>query len=337
MPRPAARVLAVLDLLQGHGRMGGPELAKRIGVDVRSLRRYIAALEEMGVPVAAERGRHGGYFLAAGFRLPPMMFTNDEAVALAVGMVAARGLGLADAAPAIASAQSKLARVMPAGLTRQVHAISETVAVDLRGATSIPASNAALLVLTAAARAQQRVRLAYRSGQGEDSERDFDPYGLAFHGGAWYVVGWCHLRRDLRSFRLDRVRGVAPLPASFRRPEGFDALARLRESIALLPRAHAIAVLLECDLAAARMASPAEFGLIEPADAGVLLRTSADDLDWFARRLSALPFGFRIVEPEALRDALVAHLHKLQASNSPACMRGSSRSTKPPTPTPTSR
>jgi len=345
MPRPAARVLAVLDLLQGHGRMSGPELARRIGVDVRSLRRYIAALEDMGVPVASERGRHGGYFLATGFRLPPMMFTNDEAVALAVGMVAARGLGLADAAPAIASAQSKLARVMPASLTRQVHAISETVAVDLRGASSVPASNAPLVALADAARTQQRVHLAYRSGRGEDSERDVDPYGLAFHNGAWYAVGWCHLRGDLRSFRLDRVRAVQPLPVSFGRPEGFDALARLRESIALLPRAYQIAVLLDCDLGAARLVFPTEFGLLEPAvEGGVLLRTSADDLDWFARRLCALPFAFRILEPEPLRAALDAHLRRLQeamskqaSSNSPAWARGSSRSTKPEMPTPTSR
>lgn len=348
MPKPAARILAVLDLLQGHGRMAGPELARRIGVDARSLRRYIAALEDMGVPVSSERGRHGGYFLAAGFRLPPMMFTNDEAVALSVGMVAARGLGLADAAPAIASAQSKLARVMPAALTRQVHAISETVTVDLRGATSVAASNAGLLALAAAARAQQRVRLAYRSGQQQDSEREVDPYGLAFHGGAWYAVGWCHLRGDLRSFRLDRVRGVVPLPVSFRRPEGFDALARLRDSIALLPREHGIAVHLDCDPAAARLAFPAEFGLVEPEDDGVLLRTSADDLDWFARRLSALPFSFRIVRPDRLRDALAAHVATLQAriaasspagasSNRRACVRGSSRSAKPPRPTPASR
>src|SRR5690348_9803138 len=181
MAKPTTRVLAVLDLLQSHGRMSGPELARRVGVDVRTLRRYIVMLEDLGIPLTTERGRHGAYMLVAGFRLPPMMFTNDEAVALSIGMVAARGLGLADAAPAIASAQSKLARVMPAALTKQVHAISETVAVDLRGATSVPASNAALLVLTAAARAQQRVRLSYRSGRGEDSERDFDPYGLAFY------------------------------------------------------------------------------------------------------------------------------------------------------------
>jgi predicted DNA-binding transcriptional regulator YafY len=319
MPRPATRVLAVLDLLQGHGRMGGPELARRIGVDGRTLRRYIAALEEMGVPVTSERGRHGAYLLVAGFRLPPMMFTNDEAVALAVGMVAARGLGLADAAPAIASAQSKLARVMPAALQGQVHAISDTVTVDLRGAATAPSSNAALRVLSAAARAQQRVRLGYTSAQGVDTKRDIDPYGLAFYLGAWYAVGWCHLRRDLRSFRLDRVRSASPLPASFLRPDGFDALARLRESVALLPRAHAIAVRLECEPDAARLAFPAEFGLIEPVDgSGVLLRTSADDLGWFARRLAALPFGFRIVEPDALRAALVAHVETLRERIGPS-------------------
>ena len=313
MTRPVTRVLAVLDLLQGHGRMSGPELAQRIGVDGRTLRRYIVALEEMGVPVTSERGRHGAYLLVAGFRLPPMMFTNDEAVALAVGMVAARGLGLADAAPAIASAQSKLARVMPVALQGQVHAISDTVTVDLRGTAITPSSNAALRVLSAAARAQQRVRLAYTSGLGAETDRDIDPYGLAFYLGAWYAVGWCHLRRDLRSFRLDRVRVATPLPASFRRPDGFDALARLRESVAMLPRANAIAVLLECEPEAARLAFPAEFGLIEPVDGGgVLLRTSADDLGWFARRLAALPFGFRILEPGALHAVLVSHVESLQ-------------------------
>ena len=314
MARPTTRVLAVLELLQSHGRMAGPELAQRVGVDVRTLRRYIVVLEELGIPITSERGRHGAYLLVPGFRLPPMMFTNDEAVALSIGMIAARGLGLADAAPAVESAQSKLARVMPEGLKRQVRAISDTVKVDLRQAANAPASNTALITLTAAAQAQQRVHLGYRSGTGEDSERDFDPYGLAFSGGAWYVLGWCHLRRDLRSFRLDRVRSVATLPKSFLRPDGFDALARLRESIATLPRGHAIEVFLQADLAAARRAFPAEFGLIEPQADGVLLRTSADDLAWFARRLAALPFAFAVHVPLQLRDEVRALGVRLQAT-----------------------
>src|ERR1700754_268603 len=113
MAATTTRVLAVLELLQAHGRISGPALAARVGVDVRTLRRYMTTLEDLGIPITTERGRHGAYMLAAGFKLPPMMFTNDGAVALSVGMVAARGLGLAEGAPALESAHAKLTRVMP--------------------------------------------------------------------------------------------------------------------------------------------------------------------------------------------------------------------------------
>jgi predicted DNA-binding transcriptional regulator YafY len=178
MAQPTTRVLAVLELLQSHARMSGPELARRVGVDVRTLRRYIVMLEDLGIPLTAERGRHGAYMLVAGFKLPPMMFTNDEAVALSVGMVAARGLGLAEAAPAVESVQAKLARVMPDSLKRHVHAIADTVKVDLLPATGTPDSNAALIALTGAAQAEQRVSMSYESAQGVRTEREFDPYGL---------------------------------------------------------------------------------------------------------------------------------------------------------------
>jgi predicted DNA-binding transcriptional regulator YafY len=311
MERPATRVLAVLELLQAHGRINGPELARRIGVDGRTLRRYIAMLEEIGIPVTAERGRHGGYRLVAGFKLPPMMFTDDEALALSVGLLAARGLGLADAAPAVASAQAKLERVMPANLKRRVRAIDETVALDLSHADAM-AGNAALVVLSAAAQSRQRVHLHYRTTQRGASERDFDPYGLVWRGGHWYVVGHCHLREGLRSFRLDRIEGVQPLPASFGRPEGFDALAHLAFSVATLPRAHAIEVLLKTDLATARHELFDAIGVFEPGDDGTTLFAQADDLDWFARELSRLPFDFEIRSPAALRDALHACGERLQ-------------------------
>src|SRR5438874_575545 len=128
MSRPATRIFAVLELLQSHGRMSGSELASRLGVDARTVRRYIATLEAMGIPITAERGRDGAYALVAGFRLPPMMFSEDEALALSVGLLAVRELGLADAAAAIESAQAKLERVMPDKLRGRVRAIGETVA-----------------------------------------------------------------------------------------------------------------------------------------------------------------------------------------------------------------
>lgn len=321
MALPTTRVLAVLDLLQSHGRLSGSELAHRVGVDVRTLRRYIVVLERLGIPITAERGRHGAYDLVAGFKLPPMMFTNDEAAALSVGLVAARGLGLADAAPAVESARAKLARVMPMASKRHVQAITDTVKIDLRAVTHTPESNAALLALTAAAQAQQRVLLGYDSARGEHTERRFDTYGLACRAGTWYAVGWCHLRGDLRSFRLDRVTTVAPLDEAFARPSGFDPIDALAHSIAALPRAHTIEVWLETDLRRAREAFPLAFGLLEPADGGVMLHTSADDLGWFARQLAALPFAYRILRPRELDAELLALSERLRALATAASAR----------------
>ena len=304
MGLPVTRMLAVLELLQGHPRISGPELARRLDIDVRTLRRYIVALEQLGIPITTERGRHGAYMLVSGFKLPPLMFTNDEALALAVGLVAARSLGLAEGTPAAASAEAKLARAMPQALSGKLGAIAETVKIDLAQVTATPASNQALIALTAAAQARQRIRMGYRTPQGQDTEREVDIYGLACRAGAWYAVGWCHLRRDLRSFRLDRIGAVGLLAARFERPRHFDPLLHLATGIATLPRKYAIEVWLHADLGRARQAFPLAFGLIEPAADGVILRSTADDLAWFARQLAALPFAFEVRSPARLRGAL---------------------------------
>jgi len=312
MTRPTLRVLAVLELLQSQGRISGPELAQRIGVDGRTLRRYIAMLEELGIPIVAERGRFGGYALVPGFKLPPLVFTNDEALALSVGLLAARSLGLADAAPAVAGAQAKLQRVMPHALKRRLRAIDETVALDLSRRNAAPEDNAALVTLSTAAQARQRVHLRYRSGEQQDTARDFDPYGLVWRGGRWYAVGHCHLRRDVRSFRLDRVIDVHALPASFGRPDNFDALEHLTRSVATLPRAHAIEVVLRTDLDRARRETFDAIGVFTPEGDAVRLAAQADDLDWFARELSRLSFDFSVLSPPALRAAVKRQSARLQ-------------------------
>lgn len=306
MYHPTTRVLAVLELLQTHGRMSGAEMARRLGVDGRTLRRYIVMLEQIGIPITAERGRYGGYALMPGFKLPPMMFTDDEALALSLGLLAARGLGLAEAAPAVASAQAKLGRIMPDGLRQRVDAIDATVRLDLRSIAQPvagPQDNAALTALSLAAKSRRRVHLRYRSG-GVDSERDVDTYGLAYYGGYWYAVGYCHLRADIRTFRLDRVLQVTPVLRVFQLPAGFDALEHLRLSVAALPRKFAATILLETDLATARRAFVDTIGLFEQTADGVLLRNQSDDLGWLARQLAAAPFAFTVVEPDALREEL---------------------------------
>jgi predicted DNA-binding transcriptional regulator YafY len=300
---PTTRVLAVLELLQAHGQMSGSELARRLAVNGRTLRRYISRLEELGIPVAVSHGRHGGYTLVAGYKLPPLMFTDEEALALSVGLLAARGLGLQDAAPGVVSAQAKLERVMPADLRGRVRAADETVALDLPQRAA-KADSAAMAALTAAAQSRRRVRLSYRSAQAADTERDFDPYGLAYRSGFWYAVGHCHLRKGLRSFRVDRIRGVRPTSARFERPAGFDALGHLTFSVATLPRTYTVEVLLKADLPAARRQLFATLGILEPTTEGTLLRGQTDDLGWFARELARLPFSFEIRRPAELREAL---------------------------------
>ena len=181
--RPTTRLLTVLELLQTRARMSGAELAARLEVNPRTVRRYITMLEELGIPITADYGPQGAYMLVAGFKLPPMMFTDDEALALSVGLLAARGLGLAEAAPAVASAQAKLERVMPANLKRRLRAVDETVSLELARPVA-PVDNAVLATLSVAAQSQTRVHMRYITPQREesnskDTQRDFDPYGLA--------------------------------------------------------------------------------------------------------------------------------------------------------------
>lgn len=310
MYHPTTRVLAVLELLQTHGRMSGADMAGRLGVDGRTLRRYIAALEEMGIPVTAERGRAGGYALIAGFKLPPMMFTDDETLALAIGLLAVRGLGLSEAAPAVASAQAKLERVMPSNLKRRLRAVDETVQLGMaRSAT--PAGNASLLTLSGAAQARQRVLLRYRAMDDSLSEREFDAYGLAYREGCWYAVGMCHLRQAVRSFRVDRVQGVKVVEASFERPANFDSLSHLVHALATLPRAFSIEVLIKADLGRLQGLLFDAFGVFEETPEGVVIHNQSDDLDWFARQLASLPFDFEIRHPPELNDAVRACAERL--------------------------
>jgi predicted DNA-binding transcriptional regulator YafY len=314
MPHPTTRVLAVLELLQSRGRISGPELARRIDVDVRTLRRYIALLEELGIPITTERGRYGAYMLVAGFKLPPMMFTDAEALALSMGLLAARNLGLHAGVSALASAQAKLERVLPERIKRRLHALEKTVQIEPRDGTPAQADSAALMALSHAAHENERVHLHYRSTQGVESRRDFDPYGLGFRGGAWYAVGYCHLRRGVRTFRLDRVLDIQLRGIGFTRPAGFDVLEWLNRTIATLPRAHRVEVLLHTDPATARNQFSPAIGLFESTPDGVLLRAHTDDLTWFARQLARVSCDFEIRTPARLRKELAlhaAHLRKL--------------------------
>jgi predicted DNA-binding transcriptional regulator YafY len=304
MYHPTTRVLAVLALLQAHGRMSGSELAQRLEVNIRTLRRYIVMLQDLGIPIEAERGRYGAYLLSAGFKLPPMMFTNEEALALTVGLISARRLNLADTDRAVESALAKLERVMPLELKSRVRALTETITLNASHASSTPPSEVVLSTMSSAAQLQQRVHIQYRPPQGPDTERDFDPYGLTYYLQKWYVVGYCHLRQDLRSFRLDRITNIHAVNAHFERPAGFDPLAHMMQTIATMPRKFAFELLLKTDINTAQKEVFDVLGVLESDRDGVIMRGSVEDLDWLAQQLSVFSFDFVVREPEELKAAL---------------------------------
>jgi len=300
---PTTRVLTVLELLQAHGRIGGPELAARLEVNIRTVRHYIALLQDLGIPVESERGRGGGYRLRPGFKLPPLMFTEDEALALTLGLMTARRLGLAATAPAVEGALAKVERVMPAALRARIQAVQETLVID--GATPYTApAGAIVLTFSSAAQQRRRVQMGYRSVDDRETERALDPYGVVFYDGRWFAVGYCHLRADLRIFRLDRVLRAELREEQFERPADFDSLAHVVHSLASAPGAWAVAALLETTLDDARQRVPAAMATLEAAEGGVLLRCHAQDLDWMARFLVGLGVPLTVRRPPELRDAL---------------------------------
>lgn len=311
MYHPTTRVLAVLALLQAYGRMSGAELAGRLEVNVRTLRRYIIMLQDLGIPIEAERGRNGAYVLSPGFKLPPMMFTNEEALALTVGLISARYLNLADTDRAIESAFAKLERVMPLDLKSRVRALTETITLDPNRTSSTPPSEVVLSTMSSAAQLRRRVHIHYHPNRGEDTERDFDPYGLTYYQHRWYAVGYCHLRQDLRSFRLDRIMHVSMIDALFDRPEGFDPLAYLMQAIAIMPRRFAFELLLKTDIDTAQQEVFDVLGILEATEEGIILRGSVEDLDWLARQISIFSFDFIVREPAELRAELKKHSMKL--------------------------
>jgi predicted DNA-binding transcriptional regulator YafY len=311
--RPTSRVLAVLEMLQSRRRITGAEIAERLEVSARTARRYVETLRELGVPVEGERGRGGAYSLRSGFKLPPpMMFTNEEALGLALGLMAARDLGLSGVAPAIEGALSMLERVMPEALRELIKVLEETVTT----AAAWPAARAsgeAVVTLATAARDGRRVRVRYRSGLHEQTERQVDTYAVVRREGYWYVVGYDHLREAMRLFRIDRILEAESIEATFERPPGFDAHEHVLDALATLPHDHwSVEVVLEATLEEAREQVPTlGVTLEETPNEGVILRSSTSDLDWMTSVLAGLRFPFAVRKPPELREALKRQAEKI--------------------------
>ncbi|MFD1722352.1 helix-turn-helix transcriptional regulator [Amnibacterium endophyticum] len=305
MGRPTARVLELLELLQSGGVRTARDLAGRLGVDERTVRRYVEHLIELDVPVEAVRGRYGGFRIAAGAHLPPLMFTDDEALAVMLGLAVSAREGPSSAARVAAeTAAAKIARVLPARLADRASSLSRTPST---GAGPRPAEVDTSVMLAAVSAVEQRrpLRVVHRRGASA-TERTVLPWEVVEHAGRWYLVGLDSRSDAVRTFRLDRLERVEPLPGRFDRPPTADPRAEVLGSLARAPREHVVRVEVRTDAERVRRLLPASIALVEPAheDGWLLLQLQAARLDWVAGVLVQLDVPFRVLEPGALEDEI---------------------------------
>ena len=317
MTRPTARVLALLEILQTGGTHTVASLAGRLDVDERTVRRYAGHLIDLDVPVYSVRGRYGGYRLMPGYRMPPLMLTDEEALAVLLGLVASRRAGLVSAsAAAMESAAAKVRRVLPAKLGRRLDALLATT--EFTAATRRPAitpETGVLLTLAEAARDRRPAAITYTGGDGRRSARTVDPYGIVAHSGRWYLTGADSASGQIRTFRLDRIEDATVRPDTFEVPAGFDPPARVLSGLAGLPRRHEVSVRVQGPAEQLRARLPASIALVEeiPADPATgqdpgwtRVRLQAERLDWVPALLAGLDRPFVIESPGALRDQVRA-------------------------------
>jgi predicted DNA-binding transcriptional regulator YafY len=282
-----SRLLEFLEMLQNRPFVIGAELARDLGVDVRTVRRYVAAVQELGFPVEGERGPAGGYRLKPGYKLPPLMFTEDEATAVVLGLASAKRLGV----PTSDEALAKINRVLPARLRSRTESLEGVAFTAPAGAA--PAGET-VLKLAEAARRRRRVSARYTSHSGAETDRELSPYGVVVHGGRWYLAAHDHGRNDLRTFRVDRMQDVEIGGAARTAPDGFDPTEHVLRSFARVPWTHEVVV---------DLAEPREVPLAEVTPAA-RLTMRVESLDYMARVLAGLGCEFRVVRPDELRDAV---------------------------------
>lgn len=317
---PSMRVLTMLELLQAKEEVTGAELARRLEVSPRSVQRYVARLQDLGIPVEGRRGVGGAYRLKPGFRLPPLMFTGEEALSLALGLLALGHLGLRELLPAAGSAGAKLARTLPAPLQGAVQALGAAVQLDA-SAWAIPVGAQRLTELLRAVREGLTVHLGYTDLRGRASEREVEVYRVVHLDGRWYAVGQCLLRGELRSFRLDRITALGVLTRPFPPRPDFDALAFLRGSLSEPSPRFQVDVWLAAPPDELRGQVSLWCAALEPEAGGTRLRAERERLSSFAAFLLGLGCEFRVDGPPELLEEfgrLAARCEAAYASRSPS-------------------
>ena len=309
MPRPTARVLALLEILQNGGTRTVGDLADRLGVDERTVRRYVTHLLELDVPVQSVRGRYGGYRLSPGYRLPPLMLTDDEAVAVLVGLVSGLRSGVGTSRTAAESATAKIQRVLPKPLAARLGALLDTAHFPGRSHPGSAAQIDVLLLVAEAARDRRTLQIVHVSQNGRTTQRTIQPYGVVAHAGHWYLTGHDTGRQDLRTFRLDRVTHAKPGSNTFTVPANFRPQDEVLGALAQTPWRHLVSVKVHADPDAIQSRLPLGLATMTPLthqQGWTRVEIRAEQLDWVPGVLATLDADLVIEGPDELRGHVLA-------------------------------
>ncbi|MCX4234734.1 helix-turn-helix transcriptional regulator [Streptomyces sp. NPDC020707] len=301
---PTARALRALEILQTRPGTTAGELAERLGVTERAARRYVEILREADIPVESARGPHGGYWLGRGTRLPPVHFTQSEAIGLVMAVLSGQPTA-ANADDLIGTALGKVVKALPESVGQQAAMLREyaSAAADPYAARPDPAVTSELVDAIAARR---RVSVTYGSEAGNEWEAEVDPWSLVIRYGRWYLLCHSHRADAIRTYRVDRVRTVRPTERGFEPPEGLDPVAVLEENLGLGWEFSTRVVFDAPQAEVAPWVRP-PMGRLEPLKDGCVLVGSTRNPDMYAQEwLARIPFTFRVEGGEELRAAVAA-------------------------------
>lgn len=307
MLETSARLLRLLSLLQAHREWSGADLADRLGVTPRTVRRDVDRLRELGYPVNASPGTGGGYQLGAGAELPPLLLDDDEAVAVAVGLRTAAGQGIEGIGETSVRALTKLEQVLPNRLRRRVGALNAFTVPMLRNTLPSAVDPAVLTELAALCRDSERLRFDYESHDGASTRRSVEPHRLVCTERRWYLVAWDLDRADWRTFRVDRVTPRPPHGPRFtpRTPPAGDLAAYVSKGVSTRAYAsHAVVRLLVPLQEATERISPSAGTLEADGPDACLLRTGAPNLDVMVIHVMMTGFEFEVLEPVELTETI---------------------------------
>ena len=307
MTTPSNRLLTLIMLLQRQPNQKAADLAEQLGVSVRTVHRYFSMLEEIGIPLYSERGPQGGFSLVRGYKMPPLIFTPEEAVAIYLGASLVKEMWGKLYQESAHSAMAKLDNVLPEEQIQEINWARRSLAASGMHRSDLEKLAPILQRIRLAIREQYRLEIQYQSSHSpHPTERLVNPYALIYRWGWWYLVGFCQLRQEIRSFRIDRIQQLELTDHSFSIPEDFDIQKYLAKDWQSPPQIEARMRFFPEMSHIARYNQSYWDSIQDLPDGSVEVTFLAPTLEWAASNVLAYGPAVKIESPHELRD-LVAN------------------------------